>query len=192
MVLKNPKEYEVGKTIVYFVRHGERESQSIENSRIPGPGLTEKGKIEAKYIANSFKKIGKEVDIIYTSSMLRAQQTAEYISKAIHKKIHVCDELSEFNKFVWRGKIYHPKFWKHYSKYLRAQKCFDEILKKQKGKVIVIVAHGNIMKGLIGKKMKVDFKHRGMLGYNNCYVSKLQFSGLKFDYMQYYNSKEII
>lgn len=55
MVLKNPDKYQIGKTTVYFIRHGDR-------IHIPGTlpphdfSLSEKGKKQAKEVAkNSLK-----------------------------------------------------------------------------------------------------------------------------------------
>ena len=63
--------------------------------------------------------------------MLRAKQTAGYISKSIKRKITKRENLSEFNKFVWERKIYHPKFWKHYIKYIKSRNTLKNILKEK-------------------------------------------------------------
>lgn len=50
-MLKNPNKYEKGKTIVYFVRHGERihmPNSPESGLLIPGPGLTAKGRKHSK------------------------------------------------------------------------------------------------------------------------------------------------
>jgi len=190
MTLKNPNEYEKGRTIVYFVRHGD---YNIDESvpRIPGPGLNSKGIKQAKSVAKSFKRISDEVDAIYSSSMARAIETAKEINKVLHKHLQVQEELCEFNRFLWERKVHHPKFWKHYSKYLKAQRCLDEILAKNQGKVIIIVAHGNVIKGILGKKMNIDFKIRGLMNQDNCHVTKIRFVGKKFSYLYYYNNKEV-
>jgi len=183
-------DYEIGKTIVYFVRHGDR-LETKDNSRIPGPGLSAKGHSQAKTIAKKFTRLKGDIDVIYTSTMKRAQETAGYIGKAVGKRPISSEELCEFNKFVWNGKYYHPKFWKHYFRYKDAQRKFDDILLKNKGKVILIVAHGNVIKGIIGKKVGVPFHNRGSMGYDNCSVSKVSFNGKKIDHLYYYNASHI-
>gem|GEM_PF-7064963 len=133
MVLKNPSEYEKGKTIVYFIRHGDR-LETTDNSRIPGPGLSAKGRLQAKKIAQEFLPLRKEIDYIYTSSMLRAQETATEIARSLKKKIIIIPEFSELNRFVWNRQLYHQKFWKHYWNYLTAKKdsinCYRNIREK--------------------------------------------------------------
>jgi hypothetical protein len=56
MVLKNPDKYQLGKTIIYFVRHGDR----IHIPGTPEPhdfSLSAKGKKQAKDVAKKFAKI---------------------------------------------------------------------------------------------------------------------------------------
>ncbi len=147
MVLKNPNKYQEGKTFVYFVRHGERISSKEDmNLEAGNLGLSSLGKKQAKEVAKKFTKIKGEIDVMYSSSMNRAFETAKEIAKSVSKKPIVYDSLSEFNKILWRKKYYHYKFWKHFIKYRGAMKTFNKILNEHKGKVIVIVAHGNIKK----------------------------------------------
>jgi broad specificity phosphatase PhoE len=187
---KKREDYEIGKTIIYFVRHGDR-LETTDNSRIPGPGLSVKGHAQAKAIAKKFVKLKGQADVVYTSTMKRAQETAGYISKIVDKKVISVEEFCEFNKFLWKGKYYHPKFWKHYFRYRNAQKKFAEILSKHEGKTIIIIIHGNVIKGIIGKYVGVPFLTRGSMGYDNCSVSKIRFSGKKFDYLYYYNASHV-
>jgi broad specificity phosphatase PhoE len=130
-----------------------------------------------------------EVDVFISSSMKRALETAKEIGKTIKKKPKILPELSEFNKILWEGKFYHPKFWKHYFKHKLTLKTFDKILEENKGKVIVIVAHGNVIKGIIGKKLGLSRKNIGLLDMHNCHISLLRFIGKKLDYVPYINSK---
>lgn len=195
MVLKNPSEYEKGKTIVYFVRHGDR--KSMKNSpgaglRIPGPSLSPLGKKQAKDVAKKLSKISHEVDKLYSSTMARAIETAEEISKSINKKITKHEELSEFNQFLWKNRYYHKNFWKHYFLMRKAVKKFNQILKENEGKVIVIVAHGNVIKGLIGKKLGLRHNQISKLDYHNCNITKARFrKNKKLGYVYYFNSKDL-
>ncbi len=195
MTLKNPNEFQKGKTIVYFVRHGDR--IHIPNSKdigliTGGPGLSFLGKKQAKEVAKKFSKIKKEIDKIYSSDMNRAIETAEIIGKEIGKKPKVVKGISEFNKIVWDNRIYYHKFWKHYLKHRLSIKVFDKILKENKGKVILIVAHGNVIKGIVGKKMKFTHSQINKYDYHNCHISLVRFKGTKLDYIHYFNSKELV
>ena len=195
MVLKNPNKYQEGKTIVYFVRHGDR--IHIPNNKgagliSGGLGLSSLGKKQAKEVAKKFSKIKSEIDKIYSSDMNRAIETAEIIGKEIKKKPKIIEGISEFDKIVWDNRICHYKFWKHYLKHRISLKVFDNILKENKGKVILIVAHGNVIKGIIGKKMKFTHSQISKFDYHNCHISLVRFNGTKLDYIHYFNSNGLV
>jgi len=195
MVLKNSNECLGGKTLVYFIRHGDRihvsDSPGI-GLRKGGPGLSVLGKKQARDIARDMKKIRSEIDVLYSSSMNRAIETASIIGKAIGKKPKVVDELSEFDRILWSGKLYHHHFWEHFIKYRKGVRALDNILMANKGKVIVIVAHGNMIRGLIGKKLGLSLSKRGIFDYHNCHISRVRFSGTNLDYISYFNSKNLV
>jgi len=195
MTLKNPNEYQRGKTTVYFIRHGDR--IHITNNQdigliTGGPGLSALGKKQAIEVAKKFSKIKKEIDKIYSSDMNRAIETAEIIGKEIGKKPKIIKGISEFNKIVWSNRIYHYKFWKHYLKHRFSIKIFNKILNENKEKVILIVAHGNVIKGIIGKKMGFTHSQINKFDYHNCHISLVRFKGTKLDYIHYFNSKELV
>jgi len=195
MVLKNPNKYSEGKTIVYFVRHGDRihiPSNKDIGLISGGPGLSSLGKKQAKEVAKKFSKIRKEIDKIYSSDMNRAIETAEIIGKEIGKRPIITKGIAEFNKIVWDNRIYHYKFWKHYLKHKFIIKVFNKILNENKGKVISIVAHGNIIKGIIGKKMKFSHSQISKSDSHNSHISLVRFKGTKLDYIHYFNSKELV
>lgn len=195
-MIKNPNIYQKGKTIVYFVRHGDR-LHILGNKELglrhPGPGLSRLGRKQAKQMAKSFKKIKNEVDVIYCSNMTRAIETAEELAKILGKKPAIIPELSEFNDIVWKKKFYSIKYWKHFIKYHKAKKAFDRILEKNKKKVIVIVAHGNIIKGLLLKhKYGLSFNKLRKIDCSNCHVSRARFLGKNLDFINYFNAKDMV
>ena len=193
-MLKNLNEYEKGRTIVYFVRHGER--IHIPNSPglgflIPGPGLTLKGKRQAIEVAKELSKIKNEVDGLYSSDMARAIETAREISKKINKKTIIVNGISEFSTDLWKRQIWGVKFWKNYLKLRRAIKVFDRLLEKNKGKVIVIVCHGNVIKALTFRKMGLSLKRSGMFHNMNCNISIARYNGKKLDHVCCFNSNTV-
>jgi broad specificity phosphatase PhoE len=195
MVLKNPSEYQKGKTFVYLVRHGDRifiKGGKDEGLKKGGPGLSALGKKQAKSVAREFLKLKGSTDVFISSSMTRALETANEIGKVIKKKPKVYDELCEFNQIVMGRKYYHYNFWKHYFKHRISLRIFDKILEQNKGKVIVIVAHGNIIKGIIGKKLGLSLSQIARFDYHNCHVTLARFKGTKLDYIHCFNSKGVI
>jgi|WetSurMetagenome_2_1015567.scaffolds.fasta_scaffold152533_2 broad specificity phosphatase PhoE len=194
-MLKKPNEYEIGKTTVLFIRHGDRiHIPGDEGIGLitPGPGLTELGRKQARDVAQRLSKFRGQIDLLYCSDMTRAIETAQEISKKIGKKPIVIKELSEIGHNLWKKKVYTRDFWKHYIKHKKSIKALDKILEKNEGKLIVIVAHGNLIKGLIFKKLGLSFKQIGFFHHHNCSVSSARFSGKKLDHINFYNSKDII
>jgi len=195
MVLKNPNKYESGKTTVLFIRHGDRikmDGKKEVGIRIPGPSLSTLGKKQAKDIAKKIFRFKEQIDNLYCSNMARAIETAEEISKTINRKPKIIPELSEFNKCIWEKKIFKLKFWRAFKRYISSFKALDNILKENKGKFIVIVAHGNVIKGLILKKLGLSFKQISYFHHTNCAISSARFSGTKLDHINCFNSKDIV
>lgn len=193
-MLKNPNEFEKGKTIVYFIRHGER--IHIPNSPdigilIPGPGLTKKGKSQAKKVAKELSKIKSEIDVLYCSEMTRAIETANEIGKKIGKKPIIVKGIAEFSDIIWKRKIHKAKFWGNYFKQRKSIKEFNKLLDKNKGKVIVMVVHGNVIKSLIFRKLGLSLKKSGFFHHMNCHISIARYKGKKLDHISCYNSNTI-
>ena len=193
MPLKNPNKYQEGKTLVFFVRHGDRKKvPEKDKEKSICYGLSSVGKKQAKEVAKQFYKIKNQIDVIYSSSLNRAIETAKEISKEINKQPLIKKELCEFNKIVWKKKFLHLKYWKHYFKHKASLREFNKILESNKGKIIIIVAHGNIIKGIIGKKLKISFNQIRKFDNENCHITLARFSRKKLDYLYYFNSKNLV
>lgn len=81
--------------IVYFVRHGETES-NVQNIRQGSKGsLTEKGKTQALATARRFPKRKGRPQIIISSPYERTKETAEIIAKELKLRIKYSDLLVE-------------------------------------------------------------------------------------------------
>lgn len=191
MVIKNPNEYQRGKTIVYFVRHG-------EIMHIPGAprphdfGLSKEGKKQAKTVAKMFIPIKSEVDIIYSSPMKRAYETAIEIGKAVGKKPKVIKGFEEVHKILEHPNPFSKNYWSARIDFSKKQKIFDDLLEKNKCKVIVIVAHGRLNRMLVGRKLGLSDKKSNLFDSNNCHISRIRFKGKKIDYLNYINSRNLI
>ncbi|HUC87172.1 MAG TPA: histidine phosphatase family protein [Candidatus Saccharimonadales bacterium] len=70
---------------VYFVRHGESEANAahIWAPSADNPKLTEKGLREAEAAGIEVRNTIRSIDLVITSPLVRAQQTAEIIAKQI-------------------------------------------------------------------------------------------------------------
>ena len=86
------------------LRHGESEAMmlGIVSSEHDSYPLTEKGK---KEIENAAKKLkDKKIDLIFSSPILRAKESAEISGRALGIEAKIADELSETNFGILSGK----------------------------------------------------------------------------------------
>jgi broad specificity phosphatase PhoE len=85
------------KTNLYLIRHGE----SVPNVEpiIGGPkgdtGLTERGREQARLLERRLERSGLEADVLYTSTLPRALETSEYVSRALGLPAEQDEELQE-------------------------------------------------------------------------------------------------
>src|SRR5258708_1026383 len=92
---------------IYFVRHGETDSNASGMVLGKEAMLTEKGKQEAKIVAERVHRIG--VDAIVASTYQRAIDTAQSISDRIGLPVETSDLLIEWERpsslkgHSWRG-----------------------------------------------------------------------------------------
>ena len=145
----------------FLMRHGQSTHQ-VQKKRLiyPWPELspiflTKKGKKDVKKTAKELKKIG--IDIIYSSDVARAQQTAEIVAKELGIKVILDPRLRDINFGIFQGRLEEEliksipledrisrrppggESWSDVQK--RMLSFFREIDKKYKNKKILIVGH---------------------------------------------------
>lgn len=85
-------------TELYLIRHGE--SHANVKPFIAGPksdtGLTDRGRHQADLLEHRLRAEKLEATHLYSSTILRARETAEYVSRALQLPIIDDDELHEF------------------------------------------------------------------------------------------------
>ncbi|EDT74927.1 histidine phosphatase family protein [Clostridium butyricum] len=160
------------KTTIMLIRHGETEWNILGkfqgSTDIP---LSNEGIRQAFMLKERLKS---DFDYIFSSPLKRAYETAKILCDESGKQVSIAEEIREINFGEWEGltvkgiaEKYPDIFneWrndKREGKFcggdmstlnasIRAKNCIMEIANKHKGKKIVIVAHGGIIKaGLIG------------------------------------------
>ncbi|TCW49096.1 2,3-bisphosphoglycerate-dependent phosphoglycerate mutase [Bacillus thuringiensis] len=140
-------------TTIYFVRHAHSTYTKEERER----PLSEKGLLDTQHVTRLLRD--KHIDVVISSPYKRAMQTVQGIANTYNLSIQLEEDLRErllskepvqdFNDAL-------QKVWEDWTfayeggesndvAQSRAVICMQSILKKYKGKNIVIGIHGNIM-----------------------------------------------
>ncbi len=185
---------------LYLIRHG----QTVWNAEKKFRGridldLNEQGKKEALLLGKQFKAV--DVDMIYSSPLKRALQTAKFISKACKKKVIIDNFLNDMDFGDWQGKSL-SEIKKNYKNLFKQWEINPDkvvipngeslcevkdrvcsFLKKistiEEEKVIVVVSHRVVLKlmvlVLLGLKEKDFYK----INISNCSITIFKLSNEK-------------
>jgi broad specificity phosphatase PhoE len=161
-----------------FLRHGE----SIGNAESRWQGqsdyaLTDKGRKQARALANRWKSEGAKFDVIISSPLVRAKETAEIIASALDVELEFDPILLERNIGEMEGltveevrKKPQPPYVTPYDPiggegegdwalFLRAGQALNELVRRSPGSYL-IVSHGGLlnqlMNAIIGIAPHVD------------------------------------
>jgi broad specificity phosphatase PhoE len=156
---------------VYFVRHGESESNQQKIRLGPSASLTQTGREQAQLVANRLKLI--QVDRILTSPYPRASQTAEIIQKTITSELHIHDDIHEIKSpSVYLGRSnddpevialdelrwqnFKDETWHHSDEENLADsrtraKKFIHQLSDMSDDTIIVVTHANFLRTLLAE-----------------------------------------
>ncbi len=173
---------------IYLVRHAVTD-YNLEN-RFQGQldiPLNKKGKAQAERLKYYFK--GKKIDLIYTSDLKRATETAEYLSKDLNQSLRILSNLREVNvgrlegmkweevkktypAWVSKGHNYgYPGGETRIDIEKRVVNLWDYICQCHSTDNIILVSHGGIIKTLICQLLGIEASNRKKLIIDNCSVS---------------------
>ncbi|MBE6788819.1 MAG: histidine phosphatase family protein [Ruminococcaceae bacterium] len=151
-------------TEIYIIRHGE--SLGNKDKIFLGQldrDLTSLGHEQARLAAEFFKD--KRVDAVYSSSLLRAVNTAKAVADLKGLEVIKSDSLREINAGDWQGRSYdniaetYPEMWEIWRNadyenvktpdgetpvqvLSRVYSELEEIAKKHDGQSVVVASHG--------------------------------------------------
>jgi len=191
--------------IVYFVRHGQSEDNAAPLFQGPQSPLSEKGKMQANFIAKRVCSLSFEA--LISSPLQRAKQTAEAIALSTHKQIDFSDLFVERVKPSEINGKPHPdkrasELWRDWEKSMStpglrvsdAENYDDIIIRADRAlaylydrpeKILVVVTHGYFLRALVARVLLGDslsaksFKHfhTSVSGMENTGVSVLLYEG---------------
>ena len=182
---------------IYLVRHGESEGNAGQYRQGPTSPLTQKGREQARIIAERCKSL--PIDACISSTMTRAKETSEIISKEINKSFEYSDLFIErlrptkqFGmtkddpKSIEIDRLLIENFSKPNFRIAdeenfedlntRGQKALD-MLVQHKSKHILLVTHGLFMRILAGRVIFGD-DFNGVIGDDMMRALKTANTGL--------------
>jgi broad specificity phosphatase PhoE len=154
---------------IYFVRHGQSELNATDTHQLFTTPLSEKGKKQAKFVAERFQSI--PIEKIFASDLTRAKQTAEAIANTTQKPLIFSELLRERRRpSEVIGKNYvdenakkitdlieqnlHDQNWHHsdeenFFDLKKRARNFLDLLEKEISENIAVVTHGAFLKMMI-------------------------------------------
>lgn len=158
--------------LLYLIRHGESEANRKGLYQGPNMPLSEEGIKQAHALAERLKN--HNINIIYSSPMLRAKQTAEIISGKLKISVEYWESLREIRtpSEIWGksakdeegikiGELIKNKFLDGEGRYSdeetfeelnkRAIKVLEHLLSHHEDQNVLCVSHGTMIKTIVSK-----------------------------------------
>lgn len=187
---------------IYIIRHGETDlnKKGIVQGRGVNSSLNERGVKQAQAFFNHFGNTGFE--IIYTSTLVRAQQTVQPFVDAGFS-INPCEDLDEISWGIYEGKLPDTATSQDYVNMLkkwrsgilsekipggespeelqtRQLRFIDNILKPSPHSKILLCIHGRAMRSLLCTLLGDDLSKMDEYPHQNLSLYKLLYSDSAF------------
>lgn len=185
-------------TTLYLVRHGSTPANEHKPRILQGSGvdhgLSELGRRQARQVADWFRTV--PVDLVYTSPLIRAFETAQMIGEAVKRIPQKVPELVEVNVGHWERqtwdqiKVEYPEEYARFHTdcchhgYLggetygdvqrRVVPVFSRLLEQHSGKSIAIIAHSTVNTVYLASLLKLETKLARKLPQENCAVNVIR------------------
>ena len=179
-------------TTLLLVRHGETDWN--RDGRWQGHSdthLNELGREQAARLADQLDA----VDVVYSSDLARARETADILAHRLGLEVHVDERLRERSFGAWEGKTgpeIEAEFADAHARWLsgegpgaddaeafgdfaaRVHAFLDDVLARHPGETVLIVAHGGSIRVIHAFASGLDYvrDHRLIPGVANCTLSR--------------------
>lgn len=175
---------------IYLVRHGitdyNKENRYQGQLDIP---LNLQGRDQAKRVAKALAD--EDINVMYSSDLKRAYETAEFIALATNQKIKILQDLREVDVGVLEGMLW-DDVKKQYPEWLksgrnqgypggesradiekRVQNLWEYTMKNHRKDNVVLVSHGGIIKTLICQILGISANKRSRFVIDNCSITTI-------------------
>jgi broad specificity phosphatase PhoE len=186
-------------TVFHLLRHGEPAVLGRLNGRLPGVGLSVRGRAEIAAVAA--RLAGEKIEAIYASPLQRTRETAEILSERLGLPIRQREDVIEIDYGEWTGltfdEIRQDERWPMWSRsrsiaavpggesWRQVQErvvgaLFDVRQAHTEG-TVVIVSHGDVIRAglLFALGMPLDFYSRIEVAFASLSTIRLDSSGIR-------------
>jgi broad specificity phosphatase PhoE len=186
-------------TVFHLLRHGEPAIFGRLNGRLPGVGLSEKGRAEAAMQAG--RLAGEKIEAIYSSPMQRTRETAEILADQLGLPIRYREDVIEIDYGEWTGltfdQIRQDERWQMWSRSrsiaaVPGGESWRQVQERVVGALfdlqqahpegsITIVSHGDVIRAalLFALGMPLDFYSRIEIAFASLSTVRLDGAGIR-------------
>jgi len=167
-------------TVFHLLRHGERLQGRVCAGRMPGIGLTERGRAEIAAVAE--RLAAEDIAAVYSSPLQRTRETAEIVAERLGLPIEFHDDLIELDFGEWTGATFDairadPRWqaWRLHRSLARIPggesmrqvqrrvvEALMEIGERHLDQTVAVVSHGDVIRAalLFALGMPLDYYNR--------------------------------
>jgi len=186
-------------TVVHLLRHGEPSVFGRINGRLPGVGLSERGRAEIAAVAG--RLAGDNIIAIYASPLQRTRETAEILADRLGLPIQYREDVIELDFGEWTGltadQIRQDERWQMWSNCRsiaaipggeswrqvqdRVVGALFDLRRRHPSGSIVLVSHGDVIRAglLFALGMPLDFYSRIEVALASLSTIRLDDSGIR-------------
>ena len=191
--------------LLLLARHGETDDNArlIFQGQGGGP-LNARGRAQAERLAS---RLAKSVDLIVSSDLLRAKETAEHVRRASGVEIVFDREIREIDVGAWTGLAYDEverRFAEEWAAWragldvargggetyaglaTRVSSALRRIARDHVGKRVLVVSHGAALRSAVCVALGISPSfHAPLAGMHNTALSSLRYDDEKFHLVSY-------
>jgi broad specificity phosphatase PhoE len=187
-------------SVLHLLRHGEHGLLGrVLAGRMPGVGLTEKGRAEIAAVAE--RLAGEEIAALYASPLQRTRESAEIVAARLGLPVAFRDDLMELDFGEWTGATFEairadPR-WQAWSTQRslatipggesmravqrRAVEALIEIAERHPEASVVVVSHGDVIRAALvfALGMPLDFYGRIEVAQGSISTLRIEPAGIR-------------
>jgi broad specificity phosphatase PhoE len=186
-------------TTLLLVRHGETDWN--RDGRWQGHSDTHLNEVGREQAARLADELGR-IDVVYSSDLARARETAEIVAERLGLEVEVDARLRERSFGAWEGKTrteIEAEFGEAHTRWLagegpgaddaepfadfgaRVQSFLEDVQARHPDETVLVVAHGGSIRVIHALASGLDYvrDHRSIPGVANCAVTRYAAGGGK-------------